>query len=402
MARNTDDKQEAMRRSMADGKRPPAPPVNVARSLAPAAQPRATKDAAVDDAFDFEVAFKLAFLGAGQGGGRIAAAFYKLGYRRVCAFNTTAADFKGLPEELAKLALPAGGAGKDTGLAARLLEEHRDEVGDHMLRAWGNDIDYAFICAALGGGTGSGTVAGLVELARRRTPRVGAVVSLPPAREGQRQCVNALSAFKALLALQVSPLVVIDNARVHAIYKPGFLDLYGVANNAVVQLLHLFNQLAAVHSELITFDAAELGQLLDGGIVTMGAADLAVAQIQSPADVSTAIRERLAASVLVEVDLKTSSKAGCLFVASEDVLRQFSQDYFDAGFEQLERLVSGRGRADAVVHRGVYPFPTDGVQCYTMLSGLAPPAAKLADLAKGSGVGQLTSPKGLAQYLGLE
>ena len=39
-----------------------------------------------------EAAFKFAFIGAGQGGSRIAEAFYNLGYRKLAAINTAQQD----------------------------------------------------------------------------------------------------------------------------------------------------------------------------------------------------------------------------------------------------------------------------------------------------------------------
>ena len=39
-----------------------------------------------------DVAFKFAFIGAGQGGSRIAEAFYNLGYRKLSAINTAQQD----------------------------------------------------------------------------------------------------------------------------------------------------------------------------------------------------------------------------------------------------------------------------------------------------------------------
>lgn len=49
-----------------------------------------SKPKVVEDTF--QGAIKMAFVGAGQGGGRIAQAFYDMGYRRVCAVNTTPQD----------------------------------------------------------------------------------------------------------------------------------------------------------------------------------------------------------------------------------------------------------------------------------------------------------------------
>lgn len=87
---------------------------------------------------------------------------------------------------------------------------------------------------------------------------VGVIASISRPNEGQHFCRNAIAAFQKLLELKVSPLILIDNARGNALYRPGMTQLYPVANNTVSQLFHLFNQLAAVHRPLITFDRSEL------------------------------------------------------------------------------------------------------------------------------------------------
>jgi cell division GTPase FtsZ len=409
------DKEKLHKAAQAAQAMPARPGLSVlqrAQTLGPAGRPPASKAAApIEDAFDpaAAVAFRFAFLGSGQGGGRIADAFYRLGYRRVAALNTTDTDFAGLSEGLHKFSLGVGGAAKDAALAKAQYLARRDDVWDLMTRAWGSGADYALICASLGGGTGSGTVAPLVETARaylqsKDLPaRVGAVVSLPSASEGQKQAHNTVTAFKELLALNVSPLIVIDNARINQLYRPAIAELHPIANEAVSVLLHLFNQLAARKSNYTTFDKSELGQLLDGGVAVLGVANFDPDSITSPADISSKIRDELDASVLATVDLRTGRKAGCVFVAHPDVLNRFSADYFDAGFTQLDRIIgTARPGADVVVHRGLYDDESTGLQCYTLVSHLDPPLAKLAELAHRAGLGEANQPASVARYLGLQ
>ncbi len=414
-----DDTGDKMKRAMAKISRPAAPPSgprigNVAAGLRSAVA-AAVKPTTVRDRFDYKVGFNLSFVGTGQGGSRIANAFYDLGYGRVAVFNTTDMDFKGLADEIPKLNLGVGGAAKDAAFAADQIKARQEEVWDLLTRAWGSTTDYALVCASLGGGTGSGTAPQLVQIARRymeqlgRPPKVGAIVALPAAGEGQQQCRNAVAAFRELLALQVSPLVVIDNARINELYKPAVAKLYPTANTTAASLFHVFNQLAAVHSDYISFDQSELGQLLDGGVVTMGAADFAVDQIKSPADISSKIRDELTGNVLAAVDLRTGRTAACVFVGHREVLDSFPTDYFDAGFNQLDRQVgSALAGTTPVVHRGLYdtgPEDTNppGLQVYTMVSGLAPPLDRLAQLAKaGHMQAAVQSRSGLAAFLGVQ
>jgi len=375
---------------------------NIAANLNPEAHTPAAVQVIINDTFDYDVAFNMAFLGSGQGGARIASSFWDIGYRRVGLFNTAESDFQGLPDEIDRHTLELGGAAKDARFAEESLIGHEEEIWDLLQRSWGNDMDYGLVCVGLGGGTGSGTAGRLVEIARQymeskgKIPRVGAIVSIPSYTEGQQVCRNAVTAFQRLLELKVSPMILIDNARIHQLYRPGMTQLYNVANSTVSQLFHLFNQLAAVHSPLITFDRSELAQLLDHGICVMGAASLQ--NVTSPADISAAIRDQLTNNVLAEVDLKSGTKGACLFVGDQNHLDNLSLDYFDAGFTQMNRTLKG---GNSVVHRGVYMGSSPGLQAYAMISDLQPPVATLAKLAKEANITKAQLTGGLAQFLGV-
>ena len=376
---------------------PPRKPTlgNVAKAAAPTAhKAAAVKAVEIKDDFEFDTAMHFAFVGAGQGGGKIAQSFWDIGYRRVAAFNTTDSDFTGLASEMPKLSLDIGGAAKNMQLARDAMRGRDEDVWDLFTRAWGTKLDCALVCIGLGGGSGSGAGLQLVQLARkymetRGLPaRVGAIVSLPSVDEGQQVCRNAVNAFKELVEAKVSPLIVIDNDSVDLLYSPPMSQLLPKSNELVSQLLHLFNQLAVTKSPHVTFDRAEFAQLLDGGIIVMGSADLAVENITGPADVSQAIKEQLANSVLAKVDLTTGKKAACIFVASPSVLDSFGKEYFAAGFTMLNRIVGSayEDKTGVVVHRGIYPESEEGLQCYTLISELSGPSEKLQALAKEAGI----------------
>ena len=382
---------------------------NIASVVSPKAHQQAAKQVVINDAHGYDVAFNMAFLGAGQGGGRLAAAFHTLGYRRVSCINTTDTDFEGLPEEIHRHSLDVGGAAKDAQFAADSLDGREEEVWDLLQRSWGNDVEYGLICAGLGGGTGSGLSPKLVEIARKymeskgHSPRVGVILSLPETGEGQQVCRNALQSLKKLLDLKVSPVVLVDNFQVRQLYQPGFLSVHSTINDTVSQLFHIFNQLAAVHSPFVTFDRSELAQLLDHGIVVMGASSLEPTQINSPADISEAIRDQLSNSILAEVDLRKGKKGAVLFVGDLQTLDQLSMDFFDAGFTQMSRtLGSALQGANTVVHRGVYPGSAPGLQMYAMISELEAPVKKLAEMAKEAAMDKSVLESSVAKFLGVD
>lgn len=350
------------------------------------------------DRFDYDVAFNMAFVGVGQGGGRVAETFYKLGYGRVGAINTDHADLEGITNEIPKLDLRTGGAGKDPAKGRAAVNAQDEAVYDLLTRAVGKTPDYILVCAGLGGGTGSGAAARIIQIARKymeergRDPkRVGAIVSLPHHAEGQTPSRNAVRAFNEIYRLAVTPLFIIDNKRIEELFpgKAGVLGFYALANNQVAKMFHLFNRLAAQKSDVTTFDRADFATLLDSGICVFGASP--VAKYDSPADISQAVREQLGQTILADVNLKAGRKAGCIFVGSEDILNQVPMDFFDGGFSMLTRLLAD----GSVVHRGIYAGSSPDLRCYTMLSDLPPPAERLRKLATEGGV----VSEGIAEYL---
>ena len=402
------DDKDKMKDSLAaaQGAKPKMP--NVAASLSPRASKRVEKDLVVADTFDHDVAMRMAFLGAGQGGGRIADAFWRIGYRRVAVFNTTDMDFAELTDEIKKHSLDTGGAAKDTELARQALTGREEEVRDLLAKSWGSEFDCVMICVSLGGGTGSGTAGKLVQVARQYMQdktgqkRVGALVSLPTLTEGYAVNRNAVNGFKELLELEVSPLLIIDNVKVNQLFKPPMSKLHSTANDTITRMFHLFNTLAAVRSE-ITFDRSEFAQLLDAGIMAMGCAD--IQDIKSPSDISSAIRDEMTNNVLAEIDLRTGKKGACLFVAAQDVLDTLSLDYFDAGFGQLDRLlgsVDGEETVETIVHRGLYVGDDPGLQCYTMISELDLPRARLSEMSRVGGLADGSGGSAIASWLGVD
>lgn len=359
-----------------------------------------TQHETIEDSFGYPVAYRMAFIGAGQAGGRIAENFWKLGYRRVCLFNTSNLDFSLLDPNIRRLELGVGGAAKDMDFAALHFRRNHDGVRDLLTRSWGNSVDYAMVCVGLGGGSGCGATPGLVSLIREHAEstgmhtKVGAVVSLPLASEGQRVCRNAVTTFVELLKLKVSPLVIIDNARINQLYKPSLADLYPRANTTASYLFHQFNKFAAIDGTYYTFDTTEYAQLLDSGILVMGAVTFKPEAWKSPADVSGPLRDRLNNNVLAQVDLGTGTVGVCMFRVSQEAVSGFSVDFFEAGFSQLGRMLDQR--KNSVAHRGLY-VDGEALQAYVAVAGVAAPAARLQEL---SGRGDLDHPvPGLGDFL---
>ena len=342
----------------------------------------------VQDAFTYDVAFKIAFIGIGQGGGRLAEAFYNLGYRSVCAINTAVSD-------LSKIRIPdankydagGGGAGKDPSIARAAVEGKDEDLYDLFKRCLGDEIDYAILCLGAGGGTGAGAWPVVQAVLQRylqetkRPVRTGVIAALPKDGEGQRPAKNAIDTMRELERSNLSPFIVVDNERISQIFRrtpPA--QFWNRCNAQTTTLFHLFNRIAAQDSPHTSFDRMDLAKLLDSGMVLFGATP--ITEYNSAADISIAIRQQLSANILANTDLKTGKMAGCIFILGQDAYQNMDSAFLDHGFESLNRIL-GEG---STVFRGVYPGNNDDIRCYTMIGQLDLPRSRLKELEKLAGV----------------
>lgn len=345
--------------------------------------PEESAGSGIKDAFDYDVAFKLAFCGIGQAGGRIAEAFYQLGYRSVCAVNTASGDLADLkiPAD-SKLDLEGGGAGKDPAIARARSEGRDEDFYDLFKRTWGDEIDYAIICLGAGGGTGAGCWTKALEVARKyleetkRPVRIGVIAALPKNGEGSRPAKNTVDTLKGLVQHALSPFILVDNERISKIF-PGMAagPFWTRCNGQIAGLFHLFNRIAAADSPHTSFDRADLSKLLDSGVVCFGATP--IKEYRSAADISKAVRQQLTANVLASANLTTGDKAGCIFILPPDVYDSIPQEVLDHGFESLNRILA----PNSTVFRGIYKGNTDQLRCYTMIGGLQLPRERIKELA---------------------
>jgi len=343
----------------------------------------------VDDVKDeCEVAFNFAFIGAGQGGSRIAEAFYNLGYRKLSAINTAQQDLNTIKLEN-KLCIGDGGAGKNPAVAKQLFNERREDVLDFMRDSWGSDVDRVFVCAGAGGGSGAGMCSPLLSTAKEfqdivnsKSKKVGCILALPQHTEGKKVNENAYHTLMDVLKLvrdgTVSPLIILDNEKVNQLY-PGVAvsQFWRTANSSTAGLFHLFNLLASKDSSYSSFDSNDYKQLLDTGLIVFGAAPCE--KWQHASDISKTVRENLRNNVLSGgVDLSTGNSAGVIMIGGREVLDDVPQENFDRAFDQLTRILGPR----SVVHRGIYSGDKPSLTVYTLIGGLGDPVEKIKELKR--------------------
>jgi cell division GTPase FtsZ len=336
----------------------------------------------------FDSGFKFAFIGTGQGGSRIAETFHKIGYRRVGVVNTAEQD-------LATIDLPAsnkfcfgsGGAGKNRSRAKKLFSGKQEDCLDFMKRVIGKKYDRTIICAGAGGGTGAGTLASLINVAKdlqvvnkSTSNKVGVILALPKYSEGKKVNENAGKTLKEVLDLVkkgvVSPFIVLDNEKIGGIYPNLSVDrFWHTANMSICTLFHLFNTIITKNSHYSTFDPNDYQTILDSGTIVFGATN--INDYSDETKISYAIRENLKHNILSGgFDLGTGTVAASVVIGKQDVLATIPEAHLDYAFEQLTRML----KSNSTVHRGIYRGNKAGLNIFTAIGGLAPPTDKIDDL----------------------
>lgn len=348
-----------------------------------------------------KTAVKLAFLGAGQGGGNIADEFYKLGYRRVAVVNTTTRDMHRLsvPEANRHVLKSEGGAGKDPKIGKKLVEAELEDIFRMLQHSFKKDVEQILVCIGAGGGSGSGAALPLVKLCKEYLTsigvqdvekKVGVICTLPTKEESAAVQRNAIDTVIPLIEMaetgQLSPLVLIDNAKVIQLYgKASVVDVWTKANKNLAALFDVFNFLAAQDSEsvVVACDPQDYRTVLQSGILTFGRTKLD--QVQQSTDVSDAVRNNVKKGLLVEgLDISKATAGAAILAASAENLASVSQESLEMAFASLNRMMAQS--SETKLHRGVYETEGNGIYLYTIIGNLGRPTARLDEIRTKAGI----------------
>jgi cell division GTPase FtsZ len=339
---------------------------------------------------------RYAWIGAGQCGGRLVKSFYDLGYKKVLALNMTHHDLDllNIPESQ-KYLMDTGekGAGKDMERGARAVQQHQQGILHLVRQTFGTQVDHIMICFGAGGGTGSGSVVGLIEVAKRyaryiglENPnrKVGAVMTLPTVGEAGSPLVAenahrvATTLSQMATAGEISPLIIVDNDKIKKMY-PGMTvkSFWPSINSTVASLFDIFNRLSSLNSRYTSFDPVDYNSIIEaGGCATMSLTK--VERIDDPFAVSEAVKKNLEKTLLAGgFDLSTAKLAGCIVVGGKRLMANAKglQNNIDYAFDVLSEITG-----QATIHRGIYDDDRDCLRVYTIIGGLNSPAARLEEL----------------------
>jgi len=329
----------------------------------------------------------LGVLGSGQAGSRIAEAFFKLGYD-ACVVNTAMQDLKfiNVPDSN-KLLLQygLGGAAKEMEIGRAAAESHRGEIMQ-LINDKLSDSQVNILCLSLGGGSGAGSCDTLVDLMSSLGKPLVVITVLPMDTEDAQTKANALETLSRLAKLtqtkKVNNLIVVDNAKIEAIYHDvGQMDFYGVANKAIVNPIDVFNTLSAMPSDVKPLDPMEWGKLFTDGEGLTVYGELTVDNFVEETAIAAAIMNNLDSNLLAGgFDLKQSKYVGVIVAANKSVWDQIPS----ANIAYAMALVDEQCGTPKGVFKGMYvvDMPENVVKVYSMFTGLGLPDSRVAQLKK--------------------
>ena len=220
-------------------------------------------------------AISCGFIGVGGGGGKLAKAFLDLGFNKTILVNTTKKDQPGGLEESHFVLVPgADGVGKDIVLGKQVLQENSAFVEDAVRTRLGQ-LDWLFVCAGGGGGTGSACHELHGSLTRylssiEASGKVVYIISKPTAQEMLNPTIS--KNYKSLIEdVKGAPHIIIDNEKQLQLLrgKVGMMNMFPAANRNFAKLLSQVLKLADEHTDIQTFDTKDLEKCLstDGRMV---------------------------------------------------------------------------------------------------------------------------------------
>lgn len=211
--------------------------------------------------------------GVGGGGGNVVSRMMsgdKIRGIEFIAINTDAQDLDYTTAHkklyIGKALTKGLGAGMNPEIGKQAAEENRSEIGEAL-----DDTDVLFLTAGLGGGTGTGGISVIADIAREKGILTIAIVTKPFTFEGAQRTTIAQEGL-ARLKDKVDALVVIPNDRIFSLISKdtpvmrafGYID--DVVKNAVQAISELINA-----PGIINVDFADIKAILkDAGPTLIG------------------------------------------------------------------------------------------------------------------------------------
>jgi cell division GTPase FtsZ len=333
------------------------------------------------------VAIEMAVVGVGQAGSRIAEVFHKLGYD-AGVINTSTQDLEYidvLPNNKLLLSGTLGGTGKDLDLGREIFSSNIDTITDFTRRiSEGNNMVYLAVSG--GGGTGSSSVEVMVPMLYEFGMPVGVIYVLPKATEDAQSKKNSLETLARLAKMSsanvISSLVVVDNARIEAIYANlSQSKFWEASNRAIVEPIDVFNHLTSRPSRFTSLDPSDFGKIVSAGDCSVYGV-IEVEDYMNETALAESVIDSLNSNMLAEgFDLSQTRVGGVIITGSKEVLDRLPAININYCFHMISEQTKG-----ASIFQGIYDVDsdTDSVKIYSWFAGLGLPKSRIETLKEES------------------
>jgi len=331
------------------------------------------------------VSFDFGIIGCGHAGSRIAESFYSLGYEAI-AINTATQDLVEIqiPEEN-KMFLDIGiqGAAKDLTRGEGAFSQYREDIYNKIDSALGSS-SVMVVCSSMGGGSGAGGLATIIDLLQNVGKPIVVLAVLPMVSEDVQAKSNSIDTL-AKLSKYVSDgsihnLIVVDNARIEAIYDGvSQMDFYNVANKAIVEPLDVFNKFSMKSSKVKPLDSAEFGTMLLNGEGLGIYGQITIKDYEDEMAISAAVFNGLDGNLLASgFDLKEARYAGFMVIANENVWKKIPAGAINYASTMANDVFGN----PEVSYKGIYESDDeeDVVRVYSFATGLGLPKSRIDGL----------------------
>lgn len=333
------------------------------------------------------VAIEMAVIGVGQAGSRIAEVFHKLGYD-AGVINTSSQDLEYidvLPTNKLLLKGTLGGTGKDLDLGREIFSSNVGEISEFSRRITeGNNMVY--LAASGGGGTGSSSVEVMVPMLYELGTPVGVIYVLPKATEDAQSKKNSLETLARLAKMSsaniIDSLVVVDNARIEAIYANlSQSKFWEASNRAIVEPINVFNHLTSRPSRFTSLDPSDFGKIISAGDCSVYGV-IEVEDYMSETALAESVIDSLGSNMLAEgFDLAQTRVGGVIITGSKEVLDKLPAININYCFHMISEQTKG-----ASIFQGIYDVDSDSdsIKIYSWFAGLGLPKSRIETLKEES------------------
>ncbi|PPK72249.1 cell division protein FtsZ [Methylobacter tundripaludum] len=278
------------------------------------------------------------------------------------------------------------GAGTNPEVGRLAADENKDRIREVLEGA-----DMVFLTAGMGGGTGTGAIPVIAEIARSMGILTVAVVTKPFAFEGKKKLATAEQGI-AELEKFVDSLIIIPNQKLLPVLgnDVSLVNAFKAANDVLLDAVQGITELI-VHPGMINVDFADVRTVMSG----MGAAIMGTGSAKGEYRAREAAEKAIACPLLEDINLQGAR--GILVNIS-------AADMGIAEFDEVGNIVHEFASEDAVIKIGmsINPELGDDIKVTVVATGMGLPS-RVVKLAPKATVGYVNqNVAGEVNYEGLD